>query len=503
MIELIWEGANCDGGGGFKPRPYTPEQVHEIFGIVLGNMFFETTDRSEASRLSAFIRNSGLDKELGENAPGFGGMFDNVGGRWTGDLHMMTFLAFYNLDEEAYWNERYAGIMEVRKETHAAVELGNMILEESVTDIALLVPEELFWFGKSVEQNFNESIWQEGFANLITVCASDWDAQKKYYRNEKSKLVINLSKMEISREKFNAVVLETVDFKAMKTKEEVAQMFARLFSAFYGLTTTVGNRLMARAILKAGFAPDLLDLSRLEDPATRLFRDNLYLLQPYVELGKGLLEGRLSDLQAKEAKEPGAIACEMERVTKLAKERCLETNIPNLQAESAVPLPIVPGSASRKPEPGTIGNGTALLVDVLKKIRQFAETEKRKIVPFIYLEGEKFYGLRDALIDSGVEWVMQGTGDQHISYQQVLAQPRRFLPFIISFIPEKPFPGYPAIGFAKGYLHRISSHMVRDFFAEASYQALTEKRASSGGKGVFLRLIDSTENISLLREMFK
>jgi hypothetical protein len=86
---------------------------------------------------------------------------------------------------------------------------------------------------------------------------------------------------------------------------------------------------------------------------------------------------------------------------------------------------------------------------------------------------------------------MQGTGDQHISYQQVLAKPERFLPFFISFVPEKLLPGFPAVGFAKGHLNHISPHMVRDYFAEASYEALTLKRRYAGGEGVFLRMLDS------------
>ena len=61
-------------------------------------MFFETTDRADQSRLSAFVRNSGLDRELKEDAPGFGSMFDNVGGRWTADLHMSLFLAVAGSD---------------------------------------------------------------------------------------------------------------------------------------------------------------------------------------------------------------------------------------------------------------------------------------------------------------------------------------------------------------------------------------------------------------------
>jgi hypothetical protein len=116
----------------------------------------------------------------------------------------------------------------------------------------------------------------------------------------------------------------------------------------------------------------------------------------------------------------------------------------------------------------------------------------------IYLEGEKFYELRDQLVRLGVEWVMQGTGDQHISYQQVLSQPQRFLPFIVSFVPENFVMGRSAIGFARGYLNNVSPNMVRDLFAEASYQALTELRDKEGGKGVFIRLMDVPENRAML-----
>ena len=57
----------------------------------------------------------------------------------------------------------------------------------------------------------------------------------------------------------------------------------------------------------------------------------------------------------------------------------------------------------------------------------------------------------------------------------------------------------PAIGFAKGYLHNISSNMARDLFAEASYRALTESRKDQGGFGLFLRIIDSKKNIDMFR----
>ncbi|MCK4463585.1 MAG: hypothetical protein KAU58_04675, partial [Candidatus Omnitrophica bacterium] len=47
-------------------------------------------------------------------------------------------------------------------------------------------------------------------------------------------------------------------------------------------------------------------------------------------------------------------------------------------------------------------------------------------------------------------------------------------------------------------LHNISPNMVRDFFAEASYRALTELRRDEGGRGLFLRMADSDKNIAML-----
>src|SRR5262249_45092969 len=120
------------------------------------------------------------------------------------------------------------------------------------------------------------------------------------------------------------------------------------------------------------------------------------------------------------------------------------------------------------------------LTKTLAKACAEAQSQGRKLVPFLYLEGDKFIDLRDVLIQAGVQWVMQGTGDQHISYQQVLAQPQKYLPVLISFIAEKPLPGLPAIGFAKGYLDRVSPNLVRDTFAEKSYQALTDPQEGRG-----------------------
>jgi hypothetical protein len=446
-------------------------------------MFFETTDRVDQSRLSAFIRNSGLDKELGEDAPGFGAMFDNVGGRWTGDLHMMTFLAYYGLDAEKYWEIREKGIIKVKEGRHAGNAIGNKILNEGITDIALVVPDKFFWFGKSNEQNFNESIWQDGFANLIAISESQWDAQKCHYANNPKKLVINMTDMDIAGDLFNVFKVDMPDFSKLDN-QGIANAFAELFTLFYGMTNTVGNRLIARALDKAGYSADDVDLNDVSNPATKIVQENLFLRQPYVELGKGLLEKRLKVLQEKESSSSGAIEADFEDIKKLAGQGKLETNISGLNTPSKI-------------------TNTKELSDIMIKVTEFAKTNGRKFAPFIYLEGDKFYNLRDYLISLGVEWVMQGTGDQHISYQQVLAQPKKFLPFIISFIPEKHISAKPAIGFAKGYLHNISPNMARDLFAEASYKALTESRKDQGGLGLFLRIIDSRDNISMFKQAAK
>jgi len=68
--------------------------------------------------------------------------------------------------------------------------------------------------------------------------------------------------------------------------------------------------------------------------------------------------------------------------------------------------------------------------------------------------------------------------------------------FIISFVPHTPLPGLPAIGFAKSYLNNISPNLVRDYFAEASYTALTDLRREQGGIGLFLRVVDDDESVN-------
>jgi len=476
LISLIEKNMR-DGGLAADSR-----KIRKILGCVLGNMFFETTDRAEQSRLSAFIRNSGLDRELGEDSPGFGAMFDNVGGRWTGDLHMMTFLAFYDLDAGEYWEKRRGGIEAVRSGTHPGNNLGHKILDEKISDIALLVPDELFWFGKSIEQNFNESIWQEGFANLIAVVRSQWKGQSRHYgRNARAfrrNLVINLTDEVLPEDVFNSVKIAVPEFRGL-SRQELANVFAGLLTTFYGMTNTVGNRLIVRALQASGFSPEQADLNTVTCPATRMVQENLFLRQPYVELGKGLLEKKLKSLQA-----ANAVSEELSRIEAGARNRRFETNLPDF------------------PMSGQELKGSKL-ADVVRAAFQYAEKSSRKFVPFFYLEDGKFLKLRKELVDSGIEWVMQGTGDQHISYQQVLAQPQRFLVLIVSFFPEKVIPGHPAVGFAKGYLHQVSPHMVRDLFAEASYRALAELRREKGGQGLFLRMSDSSAECRCLSEAFR
>lgn len=458
-------------------------QAQQVFAMTLRNMIFETTERPESSRLAAFLASPLVKSSEEGNKPVVVSMFDNVGGRWTADLHMMTFLAYHNLSAEEYWQTRYKGIKEVRTRTHQACELGDKIVKEGITDIAFVVPEELFWFGKAMEQNFNESIWQNGFANLIAIKKGNWKYQEKHYIEKPYRLVINLSSLNIP----HAVNLGPVNLQGLTGEQTKINRLGELFTTFYGMTNTVGNRLVARALAEKGYRPADVDLKNLNKPATRVFQQNLYLRQPYVELGKGLLEKKLKSLQEQG---PQAINAEVERIKEAARRGEIVSNINELK---------LPGRIS----------GMAQLAAAIEEAVKFAKKSARKFVPFIYLEGEKFLELREHLVSLGTEWVMQGTGDQHISYQQVLAQPQKYLPFIISFVPEKVLPGHPAIGFAKGYLHNVSPHMVRDLFAEASYRALTEPRMNETGKevkdaaGIFLRIIDSEDNRRMLSESFE
>lgn len=474
--------------GEMKEKGFSEDQVRKIFAMTLRNMIFETTDRPESSRLAAFLA-SPLVQSLKENdKPVVISMFDNVGGRWTADLHMMLFLAYNNLNADEYWKIRYKGIKETRSETHAGYKLGEKIVNEGITDIALVLPEEFFWFGKAIEQNFNESIWQDGFANLIAIKEDNWKYQEKHYAHNPSKLVINLSSPYIPLKPFNLFNLGPVDLKKLPDDQARVNKLGELFTTFYGMTHTVGNRLIVRALAAKGYTAADVDLNDLDNPATKIVQQNLYLRQPYVELGKGLLEEKLKALQAKGSE---AVKAEFEKNISLAAQKRLESKVPSIPS-------------------GNISN-VKELTDVIYAAVKSAEETNRKFVPFIYLEGEKLYELREHLVKLGIEWVLQGTGDQHISYQQVLAQPQKYLPFIVSFLPkdtEKSLLGRPAIGFAKGYLNNVRPHMVRDLFAEMSYRALIDPRKNEAGEevkgaaGIFLRMIDIEADRALLTQSF-
>lgn len=466
------------------------EKAKKIFRTALCHLFLETTDRPDQSRLAAFIHRSGLADILGVNGPAFGEMFDNVGGRWTGDLHMMPFLAALGLNEDAYWKQRRQGIEQVRKGEHPANLVGNLLLNEGVTDIALLVPDEAYWFGKTVEQNFNESVWQDGYINLVAVRVSDWEGQAGHYRQKKNRRVLNLTALEIPVGPFQVIELlpmiaerlsVKVDEKFVFNKlrhEQLSIVIAEMFTFFYGLTTQVGNRLIARAIENKGLKAEQLDIQDLQNSATQILQENLYLRQPFVELGKSFLSDKLETLQ-KDGKK--GLLTAWKEMSHWASEGRVEIDG---KGKSALAFP-----------------------QGLKVICGKALDEGRKIVPVLYLEGQKFVELRNELLGPKIacEWVMQGTCDQHISMQQVLACPEKYLPVIIAFIPEHHHQGDPAIGFGKGFLHEVDPSFVRAEFACATYQALTQpvNAGGRGGAALLYWIHDNVQNRGKIKMAFE
>jgi len=170
---------------------------------------------------------------------------------------MLAFDAKYRLDSSIYsdyWDSRYNEIRRFRNGDHEAIAIGNNIVDQGITDIALVVPDHLFWFGKSIEQNHNESLFQEGSSNLVAIRQSQWEAQKRHYIHDARKLVINLSNEDISDLDFlqykSELDLPRLDFQNMPGNE-IAHSFARLYSLFYGITHTVGTRLIVAAIDRA------------------------------------------------------------------------------------------------------------------------------------------------------------------------------------------------------------------------------------------------------------
>jgi hypothetical protein len=483
------------------------ETISDIFNGVLRTMFFETTMRPEKSRLASFLTNSGLDKALNEvyrkqgkvkgeeKVQNYVEMFDNIGGRWTGDIHMMMYLAYFGTEEDAerYWNLRRAGIDAVNNGDHPGVKWADKLVDEGVTDIALVLPKELFWFGRAMEQNFDESIWQTpGFATLKAFTEDEWaEAQKQYFRKTNDKqgqrknMVIDLAGLKLKTDDYNVVEMNVRSIPDM-TSSELFDQFADFFNTFYGMTSRVGDRLIVKALAAEGYRVSDINLKEFKNKATKIFQKNLYLLQEYVELGKHEVQEIFEELQAKRAKNPNAIMEYYEDRLKEAKAGTLTAgNLDGVQ---------MPADAANMEN----------LALAIKNAMDFAKRENRTFVPFIYLEGDRFLALRKELIKLGIEWVLAGTSDQHISYQQVLAQPQKFLPFFVSFLPElKDNPELIrevkddketyrmrafliAIGFTKDYLDHIPSHVLRDAFAQASFSALVEQRKAAGGKGVFV-----------------
>jgi len=139
------------------------------------------------------------------------------------------------------------------------------------------------------------------------------------------------------------------------------------------MTHLAGNRLIVRALERAGYAPSDVDMSDLNNPATQVVQQNLYVRQPFVELGKTLLEDRLSKLQAN--KNPKAIEEAYEEMVEKAKSGTLESYLAGDEITNA---PMLPGNI----------NSTKDIKEVVTKLARYAKATGRKFVPFAYLGGE-------------------------------------------------------------------------------------------------------------------
>jgi len=135
---------------------------------------------------------------------------------------------------------------------------------------------------------------------------------------------------------------------------------------------------------------------------------------------------------------------------------------------------------------------------ILYESYKYAESINKKFVPFIYLDGAKYEELYDLLVELGIEWIMKGSADQHISYQQVLEMPEKYFVCFISFVPEKLIKPFPGVGFAKGITDNVSRSIVLDGFCKASFDAFDEV----GGEAVFMRTIDNEANRDSLKGDF-
>jgi hypothetical protein len=458
------------------------------------------------------MERSGLRRALKDRSPIYIPLFENVGGRWTFLVHLLMFAALFNLNAQRIWDRWYARVQEVRAGTHLGCQLGHQILDRGVTRIALVVPDELFWFGKAIEQNWNESIWQPGFATLIGIQESHWRAQQQHYDGQPNRMIINLSAAPIAGANVltpqipGLAVLQAQQLaengKVHDQQQEVAEALVELFITFYAMTHTAASRLIGRALRAQGIDPATVNLSDLDSAGAKLVRRWCFLMQHVVELGKTSLETWLQDLQATnrrlqlEASAGGpidrtknpAIDAAVEESIQLAEQGQFKTNVPELQG------------------PDRLANVDELAAMVIRAA-EHARRQDRIFVPMPYLDGEHYRALRIRLTELGYEWVMQGTSDQHISVNQVEENPDRFVMCFISMVPPRGawLPGLPAIGFTPAYADNVPPHLILDRFAEALYNVTTDPadRGAKGGQALFLRWMDTDAGRAALQEGFE
>lgn len=455
------------------------KNIKTIFRNALSHMVFETTDRPAESRLAAFIKNSQLDEVLGQAyAPVFIPMFENVGGRWTADLHMMALLAYYGLHEGValrYWESRQTGIQQVHQQSHIGNNLGFKIVDEQITDIGWVVPYELWWLARAIEQNWNESIARpEGSPNLVPIKQSDWEKQQVHYKNQPHKLVVNMSTREIDPTSFNVFQLRAPElrFGPDKAREDMLRLLvddlADIITTVYGATNTAGLELIRRQLDKNNFSVSDVDMNNLDNEATKVVQRLSFLRQEFVEMGKKVAARKLKGLQ----EDPGGV------------ENAQDRRFQQLKKEMKDGRYLVVGL-----EEVTLPNDikeSRTLERMIRAVLRYSQKKGRKFIPVLYLGGDTFLQISDRLTgEVGLEAaVQQGTAFQHISLQQYLAQAQNSVLFVVSAIPNKLRLGHRAIGLAPQYYDRISPDLARHIYAESIFEAVKERK----GAAVFLTI---------------
>jgi hypothetical protein len=444
------------------------EKVQQALRDVLCRIAIETTANPSQSRLAAFAQNAGLYQALGIQLPVID-MFDNVGGRWTIDFHMLPFLALVGVEPEVYWSERDAAIRayETQGDSHPARVLGRRLLDDGVKDVIFVTPAKTPWLGHTIEQTFNESIYQNGYIHLRAIPYDEFDAAD--YAGRPGVTIINAADKRIDAP--NAVAWDFPGLGSAQARDKVLAL-AQLFTRVYGLTNTVGFELIARALKAQGKSAPEVDLNDGKNAATQIVIANSHLLQPWVEWAKKSVEKRLSQLQSQpqgvdtRARDIASAAAKWEFRTNFAGEATLQT--------------------------------PSQLTQAFETARELAQRENRRLMVWIYAQGRPYIDLEKHFKTLGVE-VWQGTSMQHISANQLHSQAQDFLPFIISLIPESMPPGPISIGFGKAYLHRVPTVLVRDAFAEGTYGVPTQLRKEVGGKAAFLRMPADAKSLHMLK----